>query len=75
MAICIGILFNFNAFVFIFVLAPLVGHVGDGNFHLFIVLDPNNPEEKERAIELSHRVARWVAGHCIRLHAFGASLK
>eukprot|EP00854_Cymbomonas_tetramitiformis_P019417 gene19417-23216_t len=29
--------------------APLVGHVGDGNFHLLLLLDPNNPDELRRA--------------------------
>lgn len=55
-------------------LAPLVGHVGDGNFHLFIVLDPNDAEEKERAIELSHRVARHALvlnGTCTGEHGIG----
>ncbi|KAN0030149.1 hypothetical protein ACTA71_009910 [Dictyostelium dimigraforme] len=30
-------------------LAPLVAHAGDGNFHLFILFDPNNPNEFEQA--------------------------
>ncbi|KAK5574415.1 hypothetical protein RB653_009690 [Dictyostelium firmibasis] len=29
--------------------APLVAHAGDGNFHLFILFDPNNPKEFEEA--------------------------
>jgi D-lactate dehydrogenase (cytochrome) len=37
--------------------APLVGHVGDGNFHLAILLDPENPEERAEAERLSHRIA------------------
>ncbi len=37
--------------------APLVGHVGDGNFHLCILLDPDSPAERAEAARLSHRVA------------------
>ena len=42
----------------LFFLAPLVGHVGDGNFHLLVLFDPNDPEEKARANDLAERVAR-----------------
>lgn len=38
-------------------LAPLVGHVGDGNFHLAILIDPKRPEELEEARRLSGRLA------------------
>ena len=37
--------------------SPLVGHVGDGNFHLAILHDPANPEEVREAERLSHRIA------------------
>ncbi|MFN8392730.1 MAG: FAD-linked oxidase C-terminal domain-containing protein [Bdellovibrionota bacterium] len=37
-------------------LAPLVGHVGDGNFHLFIMLDPKNPSELREARLLNTRL-------------------
>ncbi len=30
-------------------LAPIVGHVGDGNFHVLFCLDPNDPAERGRA--------------------------
>ena len=39
-------------------LAPLVGHVGDGNFHLLILVDPDTPDEMTRAKELAHNVCR-----------------
>ncbi|MCL3880852.1 FAD-linked oxidase C-terminal domain-containing protein [Marivita sp. GX14005] len=37
-------------------IAPLVGHVGDGNFHLLILIDPNDPEDAARAAELAAAV-------------------
>lgn len=39
-------------------IAPLVGHVGDGNFHLLILVDPESDEELKRAKELAHNVCR-----------------
>jgi D-lactate dehydrogenase (cytochrome) len=36
--------------------APLVGHVGDGNFHLLILVDPKVPDEMERAKVLANQV-------------------
>lgn len=37
---------------------PLLGHVGDGNFHLLMLADPNDPAQLARAAELSSRVVR-----------------
>jgi D-lactate dehydrogenase (cytochrome) len=37
-------------------MAPLVGHVGDGNFHLLILVDPNDADEIERAKALANQV-------------------
>jgi D-lactate dehydrogenase (cytochrome) len=39
-------------------IAPIVGHVGDGNFHLAILVDPGDPEEMARAIALNDRLVR-----------------
>jgi D-lactate dehydrogenase (cytochrome) len=57
-----------------FLLAPLVGHVGDGNFHLVYVLDPDSPEEMAEADRLNRRmVARALAmgGTCTGEHGIG----
>jgi len=54
--------------------APIVGHVGDGNFHTCIVVDPNDPAEIERAWALDKKiVARALAlgGTCSGEHGVG----
>ena len=55
-------------------LAPIVGHVGDGNFHLCILIDPDNTDEVERATALNERlVLRAIAmdGTCTGEHGVG----
>ncbi len=43
-------------------LAPIVGHVGDGNFHLVFVIDPDDQEELARARAVNERmVLRAIA--------------
>ena len=54
--------------------APLVGHVGDGNFHLIYLIDPDKPEELAEAKRLNERmVLRALAmdGTCTGEHGIG----
>ena len=37
-------------------IAPIVGHVGDGNFHTLILVDPNAGDEIARAKALHERM-------------------
>lgn len=37
---------------------PLLGHVGDGNFHSTLLIDPASPEEMAEAQALAHRMAQ-----------------
>jgi D-lactate dehydrogenase (cytochrome) len=39
-------------------IAPIVGHVGDGNFHLLILVEPGNEKEMSRAKALASAVNR-----------------
>lgn len=54
--------------------APMCGHVGDGNFHMCIVVDPKDADEMLRAEELIARMAhRAIAfgGTCTGEHGIG----
>ena len=55
-------------------IAPIVGHVGDGNFHSTPMIDPNNPQEIEAAKGFLERLAaRALAmdGTCTGEHGVG----
>lgn len=52
----------------------IVGHVGDGNFHVGYLIDPADPDERERAEGLSHRLvarALRLEGTCSGEHGIG----
>lgn len=55
-------------------LAPIVGHVGDGNFHTLILVDKDNPDEKHRAEEFVgwlNNLAIDMDGTCTGEHGIG----
>lgn len=55
-------------------LCPIVGHVGDGNFHVIVLYDPANAEERQRADALAGSIAhRAIAmgGTCTGEHGIG----
>ena len=57
-----------------FLIAPLVGHVGDGNFHLVFLIDPENAEELAEAERLNERLvmrALAMEGTCTGEHGVG----
>ena len=54
--------------------APLVGHAGDGNFHLIIMLDPDDPQEFATVTRISERLverALKFGGTCSGEHGVG----
>jgi D-lactate dehydrogenase (cytochrome) len=54
--------------------APIVGHVGDGNFHTLILIDPADAAEIERAEALNRRIverALALDGTCTGEHGIG----
>ncbi len=55
-------------------LCPIVGHVGDGNFHLLVLFDPADADERARAEALAQRVslrAIRMGGTCTGEHGVG----
>jgi D-lactate dehydrogenase (cytochrome) len=55
-------------------IAPIVGHVGDGNFHTLILIDPDDPAELARAQALHERMvlrALALEGTCTGEHGIG----
>jgi D-lactate dehydrogenase (cytochrome) len=55
-------------------ISPLVGHVGDGNFHLSIMVDMADPGQLKRAKALSQRMveqALALGGTCTGEHGVG----
>ncbi len=52
----------------------MVGHVGDGNFHLGLVINPDNPDEMAEANGINERVvmrALALGGTCTGEHGVG----
>lgn len=61
-----------------FLFAPIVGHVGDGNFHTVIVFDPNDPLENQEAHRLNVKMvnrAIEMEGTCTGEHGIGIGKK
>ena len=55
-------------------LAPIVGHVGDGNFHLVFVINPDDENEMRRSEEVNDRMvlrALEMGGTCTGEHGIG----
>jgi len=55
-------------------IAPIVGHVGDGNFHLQLLVDPTDADEMRRAEALHATMvdrALAVGGTCTGEHGVG----
>jgi D-lactate dehydrogenase (cytochrome) len=54
--------------------ATIVGHVGDGNFHVLCVLDPNEPSQMSEGVRFSERTvqrALEMGGTCTGEHGIG----
>ena len=54
--------------------APIVGHVGDGNFHVLVLFDPTDADEVAAAHRLNDRVivrAQAMGGTCTGEHGVG----
>lgn len=60
------------------IIGPIVGHVGDGNFHVVMVFDPTSRDEVARAKALSERIVELALAHggtCTGEHGIGMGKK
>ena len=58
--------------------SAVVGHVGDGNFHVIMMLDPKNPAELAAAQQVNERMVRRaiaMEGTCTGEHGVGVGKK
>ncbi len=56
------------------ILTSIIGHVGDGNFHVQFVIDPNSTAERDEAERLNRRIverALAMDGTCTGEHGVG----
>ena len=54
--------------------SAILGHVGDGNFHALIIIDPNRPEDMAEAERLNHSIVQDAlssGGTCTGEHGVG----
>ncbi|WP_232698834.1 FAD-binding oxidoreductase [Brevibacillus daliensis] len=52
----------------------VLGHIGDGNYHTLIMLDPNNPEELRKAEDVNNEIVQYAlmrGGTCTGEHGVG----
>ncbi|MFD1040517.1 FAD-binding oxidoreductase [Virgibacillus byunsanensis] len=52
----------------------IVGHVGDGNYHILLMIDVNQPEEIEKATKVNERIVNYAlarGGTCTGEHGVG----
>ena len=59
-------------------LAPIVGHVGDGNFHTAVLVDMQSPDEIENARQFAERLSQRsidMGGTCTGEHGIGQGKK
>ncbi len=55
-------------------MTPIVGHVGDGNFHLLLLVHPDNQQEMDVATGINDRLVRRaidMGGTCTGEHGIG----
>ncbi|MGI9659698.1 MAG: FAD-binding oxidoreductase, partial [Gaiellaceae bacterium] len=55
-------------------IAAILGHVGDGNYHVVFLVDPEDPTELERALAINNRMVRDAiarGGTCTGEHGIG----
>lgn len=55
--ICVGWFACSTDYLLFILQGPICGHVGDGNFHALLIIDPSNDEQIQEAKDLANRMA------------------